>query len=105
MPPRTLLLISSDHVGWTELRVILSGMAGVRIIGDTADLRQAADLLATTRPEIIIAEAFVGGTATVVMATQLICSSIGRVGCEYLVRAFLSVGYDSPRCGTLRCRG
>jgi hypothetical protein len=40
-------------------------MSEVQIVGDTSELRSATDLLTIARPDIVIAEASVGGTSIV----------------------------------------
>lgn len=71
MLANTVLIISSDHVGWAALRVILARMRNIHIVGDVADLRQAAGLIATASPDVIVTEVVVAGIEVLPFLTDL----------------------------------
>lgn len=53
----TVLLITSDDIGWYEVRACLASLPDVRIIGDTADRDRARHLALQHRPSVIVAAA------------------------------------------------
>jgi len=54
---RTVLLLSSDAIGWDELRRILVDLPDVRVVGDATDSVAARRLAASHVPDAIIAAA------------------------------------------------
>lgn len=68
---RTVLLLGADVVGWGELRQILADLPGVRVVGDTADLREAQRLAAAHAPDVIIAAAASTDTPLVPQLAEL----------------------------------
>ncbi len=67
----TVLLLSSDAIGWDELRRILAALPDVRVVGDTADPAAARRLAATHTPDAIIAAATLGGRPTLPLLADL----------------------------------
>lgn len=61
MREKTILLISSDECGWTDLRAALQSMANVRVVGDTRSAVEACHLATIFAPAVIIAAATVEG--------------------------------------------
>ncbi len=68
---RTVLLISSDHVGWEAVRTILAAMHGVDMVGEAANFVTARRLAATHTPDLILAEATIAGTSTTSLLAEL----------------------------------
>lgn len=68
---RTVLLLSSDAIGWDELRRILADLPDVRVVGDTADPAAARRLAAARAPNAIIAAATLGGRSVLPLLTDL----------------------------------
>jgi DNA-binding NarL/FixJ family response regulator len=67
----TVLLLSSDAIGWDELRRILAALPDVRVVGDTADPAEARRLAATHTPDAIIAAATLGGRPVLPLLADL----------------------------------
>jgi DNA-binding NarL/FixJ family response regulator len=78
---RTVLLISSDDVGWREVRAILAAMPDVRVVGDTAEPAEARRLAAAHRPAAIIAAATLDDRPTIPLLAELHrdCCPAGKV--------------------------
>lgn len=68
---QTVLLISSDHVGWREVRAILATMPEVQIVGDTADVSAARRLAVVHNPAVIIAAATLDGQSILPLLSDL----------------------------------
>lgn len=68
---RTVVLLTSDAVGWDELRRILAGLPDIRVVGDTADLTAARYLAAAHAPDAIIAAAMIGGASVLPLIADL----------------------------------
>ena len=56
----TVLLLSSEAIGWSELRQILADLPDIRVVGDTTDLAAARRLAAAHVPDTIIAATTLG---------------------------------------------
>jgi len=89
MQRHTLLLITSDDAGWSDLRRVLSGMSGINIMGEATTYRQARDMTADHQPDAIIAATRVEGRSIVpflAILHQRCCpqSKIILVGHHYL---------------------
>ncbi len=67
----TVLLLSSDAIGWGELRQILAELPDMRVIGDTADPAEARRLAAAHTPAAIIAAATLGGRPVLPLLADL----------------------------------
>ncbi len=67
----TVLLLSSDAIGWGELRQLLAALPDVRVVGDTADPDAARRLAAAHVPDAIIATATLGGRPTLPLLADL----------------------------------
>jgi DNA-binding NarL/FixJ family response regulator len=57
----TVLLLSSDAIGWGELRQLLADLPDMCVVGDTTDPTEARRLAATRTPDAIIAAATLDG--------------------------------------------
>ena len=89
MQRHTLLLISSDDAGWSDLRQVLRGMSTITVVGEATTYRQARDLATEGQPDAIIAATKVEGRSIVPLLTllhQRYCpqSKIILVGHHYL---------------------
>ncbi len=68
---RTILLLSSDAIGWGELRQILADLPDIRVVGDTADHAAARRLAAAHAPDAIIAAATLDGRPVLPLLADL----------------------------------
>lgn len=68
---RTVLLISSDDIGWREVRATLATLPDARVVGDTADLAEARRLAIEHRPAAIIAAAMLDDRPTIPLLAEL----------------------------------
>jgi DNA-binding NarL/FixJ family response regulator len=59
MQRRTVLIITSDELGWTDLRRALQAIDAVDIVGETNIAREAIQLAATHKPDLILSAASV----------------------------------------------
>ncbi len=89
MQRHTLLLISSDDAGWSDLRRVLRGMSNINIVGEATTYRQARDMTTEFQPDAIIAATKVEGRSIVPLLAilhQRCCpqSKIILVGHHYL---------------------
>ena len=76
----TVLLLSSDAIGWDELRHILADLPDIRVVGDTADPAAARRLAAAHVPDAIIAAPILGGHPVLSLLAELrrtCCPCIG----------------------------
>ena len=67
----TVLLLSSEAIGWDELRRILANLPDVRVVGDTADTATARRLAAAHTPDAIIAAATLAGRPVLPLLADL----------------------------------
>jgi len=89
MQRHTLLLISSDDAGWSDLRRVLRGMSNINIVGEATTYRQACDMITEFQPDAIIAATKIEGRSIVPLLAilhQRCCpqSKIILVGHHYL---------------------
>ena len=78
---RTILLISSDDVGWREVRAILATLTDVRIVGDATEPDSVRHLAVEHRPDAIIATATLSGQSILPLIAELHhdCSPASKV--------------------------
>lgn len=57
----TVMLISSDAIGWEAVRTILAALPDLRVVGDATTLSQAHQLATAYRPDAIITEPSIEG--------------------------------------------
>lgn len=67
----TAFVIRAEDFRWTGLRSTLEDLRDVSVVGETADWREALDLIGKRHPDAIFAPAEVRGTSIVVLAQQL----------------------------------
>jgi len=91
---RTVLLLSSDTIGWDELRRLLADLPDVRVVGDTADPAAARRLAVAHAPDAIIAAATLDGRPVLPLLADL------RRACCPATKAILVAGDYAP--GQLR---
>ncbi len=84
--PRTVLLITSDDIGWHEVRSILASLPDVQIVGDTLDLRQARCLAIQHHPSFIITAAQPAGGAISPLLNDLHRDHCPQTRCILLAR-------------------
>lgn len=73
MQERTILLISADDCGWSDLRAVLHTTAGVRLVGEATSAREVRRLAATAAPapDVVIAAARVEGASALPLFTAI----------------------------------
>lgn len=52
----TVMLISSDAIGWEAVRTILAALPDLRVVGEATTLSQTCQLAMEYRPDAIITE-------------------------------------------------
>jgi len=90
----TVLLLSSDAIGWGELRRILADLPDVCVVGDTANPATARRLAAAHAPDAIIAAATLAGRPVLPLLADL------RQSCCPATKAILVAADYAP--GQLR---
>jgi DNA-binding NarL/FixJ family response regulator len=71
MREHTALLVSSDECGWTELRLALSSLPNVQIIGEATDIQLARRLAMSRRPTVVITTTHIEGSSILPFLTEL----------------------------------
>jgi two-component system nitrate/nitrite response regulator NarL len=71
MQQRTVLLIRSDDLGWTDLRTSLQAMRNAHLVGEVTDAREALQLAAAYQPDIILAGGTIAGESAVPLLVNL----------------------------------
>lgn len=73
MRRRTVLLISADDCGWSDLRLTLGEMAEVQLVGEVRSMRQVQRLTTTPMqsPDVVIAAARVEDVSTLPLLTAI----------------------------------
>lgn len=71
MQQHTVFLIPSDDLRWTALRTALQELQEVSVVGEAANATQAIAMIATLRPDIVIAAEAVGDAAARTFLTEL----------------------------------
>ncbi len=70
-PPTTVLLLTSDHVGWVEVRAILAAMSAVRVVGEAVTIGELRALAADEPPDFIVAETIIEGSMSAPLLADL----------------------------------
>lgn len=86
----TVLLLSSDAIGWGELRQLLADLPDVRVVGDTTDPVRARRLAAAHTPDAIIAAATLDGRPVLPLLADL------RRSCCPVTKAILVAADYAP---------
>lgn len=91
---RKVFIISSNDVGWSDLRSCLRTMENVRVVGEATTAQTALDLVDTLQPDIVISAARVEGRAASPFLVELrhnVCASCSIIvfasridPCEFL---------------------
>ncbi len=73
MQRRTILLISADDCGWTDLRAVLAEMVDMHLVGEVRSAHQVQWLVtsAIPAPDVVIAAACVEDTSAVPLLTAI----------------------------------
>lgn len=71
MQRRTVLLIRSQELGWTELRLVLQSMNDVRVVGEATNAARGIELAILLNPDVIIAAAELEGTSLLPLLIDL----------------------------------
>lgn len=62
--PRTVALLTSDDVGWAEVRATLQGLPGVCVLGEAKGAGELHRLLSRQNPDVLLAATVVAGHST-----------------------------------------
>ncbi|MGH2531947.1 MAG: LuxR C-terminal-related transcriptional regulator [Thermomicrobiales bacterium] len=71
MQRRTVLLIRSPEIGWTDLRTVVETEVEIVVVGEATTAREAIELAAMRQPDLIIAAAALEGTSTLPLLVDL----------------------------------
>jgi DNA-binding NarL/FixJ family response regulator len=71
MRPSTALLVRSDDCGWSDLRLVLASIPGVRVVGEATDGARADELAVRLLPSVVIASASLNGASTVPLLARM----------------------------------
>ena len=71
MGPRSLLLITSDELGWAELGRAVRSLHGVCVVGEATSAEQATDFAARLQPDVVICAARVEGRSALPLLVDL----------------------------------
>jgi len=71
MMQQTIVLISSDHLGWVGLRTTLRAQEDLRLVGEAATAERAVQEVTRLQPDVIVTDTFVEGVLVVPLLTQL----------------------------------